>query len=331
MDKYLSNKIAFFHFFGVLLVLSLHSFLPGIENSPFNDVQRFGSSYLYRVYHPMMFGISGYLFFLGIGDGRWTQFVAKYKRRVKSLVLPYVVCNIIGGLFILWISRYGFPSENIEDCMRFYHKHGLLLFLFYKPAVGQLWFVKDLIIISIFSFPLYKALREKPILVLIVLMAILIATRQSIFLSFFSFSAGAVLSLFKVDIQKQRMPLWLAVGIYAMLLAFLYYFDAKVIGVYALSWIGFYAVWFGFDKIKTLNNIKFGGGIWKHSFFVYAFHDPLLNLTKWSLQGIYVDSVAFQAFFYLSLPIMFYLVLSSVGVLVGRYCPPIYTLLTGAR
>lgn len=66
MNDYLSRKITFFHVFGVLLVLPIHTFFPCTE--------AFGLARRYFVelclsFQPIYFGLAGYLFYIGVSEG----------------------------------------------------------------------------------------------------------------------------------------------------------------------------------------------------------------------------------------------------------------------
>lgn len=194
MDNYLSKKIAFFHLLGVFLVLYLHVFLPNIEHSPFNNVQNFVSNVICRVFHPMYFSISGFLFFYSIKEGKIAEFIEKLKKRFRGLLVPYVLCNVLGAIFIMVVYDLGLPSANVENAINYYNSHNLILFLFYKPALGQLWFVRDLIFIAILSWPLYFVIRKTgAVFILAFLATILFFGLNGFPLSVFTFSVGAYL------------------------------------------------------------------------------------------------------------------------------------------
>ena len=117
MNNYLSKKIAFFHLLGVFIVLYIHGFLPNIEHSPFNDVQDFIANVICRVFHPMYFSIAGYLFFFNLKEGKIVEFIGKLKKRFRGLLIPYVMCNILGLPIILIVHSCGLPSTNVDNAV----------------------------------------------------------------------------------------------------------------------------------------------------------------------------------------------------------------------
>ena len=93
MDKYLSNKIKNISLILTFLVVILHAY--NLENS--EDVLSINSfiqniiSYgICTIAVPMFFLISGYLFFYKF-DPTLQGLINKYKKRFKSLVIPFVI------------------------------------------------------------------------------------------------------------------------------------------------------------------------------------------------------------------------------------------------
>lgn len=329
MNEYLSKKISFFHIFGVFVVLYIHAFLPNIEASPFDEVQSFMAHTLCRVFHPMYFGIAGYLFYINIKEGKIAEFIRKMKSRFRSLVIPYIICNLLGGAFIVWVSQYNIPSGNIENAMDYYQSHYILLFLFYKPALGQLWFVRDLIIVTIVSYPLYYSFKKIKVWTLWGLLLLVFLTSNSILLSIFSFSVGAYLGIYKIDVQQHKYKLLIYLSACAYLLAFGFLFKDMEYHIVAISaWSLFLALWLLYDKIHFFR-LNLGGH--NYGFFVYVFHDPLMSLTKFALLPIYKDSIAMQCTIYMILPIVFFYSLSIVAYSIKKASPLAYGLLTGGR
>ena len=264
MNEHLSRKISFFHVFGVFVVLYIHAFLPNIESSPFNEVQKFTAHVLCRVFHPMYFSIAGYLFFFTIGKGYLADFKRKLKSRFRGLVVPYVLCNIIGGCFIVWAGYRELESGNVNDAYGYYQSHNILLFLFYKPALGQLWFVRDLIVIAMFSYPLYVALKKFMLFTFMGLLMAVVITQNSIVLSVFSFSIGAYLALAKVNVQCVPFKsLVIALTVLYMVCFGLVWTDAPYYIGAISAWSLFLSLWILYDQVNltSISKIILGGGV----------------------------------------------------------------------
>lgn len=154
-------------------------------------------------------------------------------------------------------------------------------------------------------------------------------TSNSILLSIFSFSVGAYLGIYKIDVQQHKYKLLIYLSACAYLLAFGFLFKDMEYHIVAISaWSLFLALWLLYDKIHFFR-LNLGGH--NYGFFVYVFHDPLMSLTKFALLPIYKDSIAMQCTIYMILPIVFFYSLSIVAYSIKKVSPLAYGLLTGGR
>ena len=160
----------------IILVLVLHSYYFEANNFPIaNAMQEFvGTNGLTGVAVPMFFLLSGILFFKGVDSVK--DCLPKIRKRVRSLLVPYVIWNLI---FVLWflipqnLPGVGSYINNYvvgEVCS---HDIATDLYnLFWKPINFSLWFLRDLLIMVAISpvlFCLLKYLKwGAPLLVLLV-------------------------------------------------------------------------------------------------------------------------------------------------------------------
>lgn len=120
------------------------------------------SEALTRLAVPIFFIISGYLFFYKINDFSCDVYVGKLKRRIKSLLLPYIIWNLLAIAIVLLKSNMLslFPSLAKEN-------HDWLWFVsaFWNSQYGScpilypLWYVRDLIIVVILSPLIYMLIK----------------------------------------------------------------------------------------------------------------------------------------------------------------------------
>jgi surface polysaccharide O-acyltransferase-like enzyme len=119
--------------------------------SPVSFLQYFISQGLFRLPTPIFFSISGYLFFLNM-KGKQSEFILKFKKRIKTIVIPYLFWSTSGVLiyFALQIipqSRAFFNKELVIN----YSLLKLLNTIFFNPVPGQLWYLRDLIMLVFLS------------------------------------------------------------------------------------------------------------------------------------------------------------------------------------
>ena len=155
MSQYLNNKLTVLYTVLIIMVVYIHSYYTEAEGSPsVLFVQKFVGSGVCRIANCLFFCISGYLFARNINSIK--DVLNKQKKRFKTLILPYVLWNLI---FVLWYVAL----ENIPIINDFCNSRGILekylnqpfieslSDLFITPAAFQLWFVRDLLAMLLVS------------------------------------------------------------------------------------------------------------------------------------------------------------------------------------
>lgn len=114
---------------------------------------------------PLFYIISGYLFFYKNVSFGGLIYKRKIKKRVKSLLIPYFIWNVYSLLLILLASlvvpQYMSGRHNIIN------NFGVseLLQYFYaidgnNPINGPLWFVRDLMVVTLCSPVIYYVIKK---------------------------------------------------------------------------------------------------------------------------------------------------------------------------
>ena len=158
-----SHKIHVIYLILIMMVLYFHGYYNEAEIYPFAQaLQVVGSGNgLWCVANTMFFLLSGMLFFNGIESVKGC--FLKMKKRVRSLLVPYVIWNVI---FIFWYIALqnlpGIDSFINSDIVGSLTKNGLLdalRVLYWEPANFPLWFVRDLMIMVVLSPVLYYLIK----------------------------------------------------------------------------------------------------------------------------------------------------------------------------
>lgn len=104
MTPFLSQKIKLLSLISIILVLYIHSgfhdYPNEIQGMPFNfKLQDFISGKIGRCAVPLFYAISGYLFFLNLNNKNilW----AKIKKRIMTLVVPYIIAALFFPCFYI--------------------------------------------------------------------------------------------------------------------------------------------------------------------------------------------------------------------------------------
>jgi surface polysaccharide O-acyltransferase-like enzyme len=132
-------------FVAILLVLLIHCRLNAEVGS---DAKSFWVEELLvngfaRVAVPLFFFISGFLFFLK-WDGAADRWIEKLRRRIPSLLIPYLISSAIGLTIIHFVSH---------------DKKWSLANWLWNPAAFHLWFLRELMIFALFAWIWFKIPR----------------------------------------------------------------------------------------------------------------------------------------------------------------------------
>lgn len=161
-----SNAITWLRFPLIFLIILLHCY----------SVQRFDGDHetYYKVLYPFslwlgetgvpgFFFISGFLFFLSKKN-----YFQKLRTRVHSLLIPYLLWNLILLTIYLIVWAFGYPQDicgrsitdyTFIDYLRLFWDRGLYANGNFAPLLCPLWYIRNLIIMSILSPILYYVVR----------------------------------------------------------------------------------------------------------------------------------------------------------------------------
>lgn len=257
---HLSKRIDSLDFLKALLVLAVlvaHYFgtacFEGVsnENNPalfwFTSIM---SGFFRGQSVPIYFFISGFLFFLG-GGFTIDKYCEKLRRRVKSLLLPYIIWNAIAILLLIIVLltplvsmmkfgvRLDFSLSNLLSC--FWHYDGSLAGVSvtstYAPINPPLWYIRDLIVMVVLS-PVIMWLLKRLKICFVILMCVLWVwasiANPSIYLpreGLFFFSLGAYFSLNGKDIisifSRFYMPSMALYIVISILSSIVYFYNIE--------------------------------------------------------------------------------------------------------
>ena len=109
---------------------------------------------------PLFFGISGYLFFYK-PDFNVSIYRDKLMKRVKTLLIPYVLWNIIYVLFnVILLKSKGQSINVVSQLVSIWHMPNSSF-----PADPALWFVRDLMVCMVMSPLIYQIIKRKRLFV----------------------------------------------------------------------------------------------------------------------------------------------------------------------
>ena len=163
------------------------------------------SQTLVKVAVPVFFIMSGYLFFANVETWNLQVYKAKMLRRMKTLLIPYLLWNLLMAIklktFSLWTFWSFWCPAGIQ--IDWFGQEQLMT----APANMPLWFLRDLIVVSLLTPILYICVRRLGwwllcILTIIYLSGICAFIPGLSAYAVYFFTAGAFLSIRKMDLLE---------------------------------------------------------------------------------------------------------------------------------
>lgn len=336
MTQYLSNKLSVLYTVLIVMVVYIHStYIEANQYDLARFLQKLTGGGICRIANCLFFCISGYLFARNIHSVN--DIWPKLLKRTRTLLLPYLLWNII---FVLWYvvidSLPGISTFSNTHIIEVYANQSVgetLYSLFIAPVAFQLWFLRDLMVMLLFTPLLWWIARKQWIVALVLAIASTFVYAWLIY-----FWLGIIIAVKQWDIENYRRPK-IAVFISALIyVGYAIYIawggtSASVVEVF-VNIIGLYLVWSLYD-IAARGRYMADKGLWKYlcgySFFIYCFHEPAFNVIKKLALAVCGTSEPVLIFFYYVNPWLMVLAAVAVAKILQRMTPNIYKILTGGR
>lgn len=296
---------------------------------------------------PLFFLISGFLFFIKVDKFTFDVYLTKIKKRIHSLLIPYmfwnaifILCYFLGQLFLkdyLLGQRKPFLDYSIQEwILSFWNFDGIKYDL---PINGPMWFIRDLIVVVILSPLIYsvlKYLRHYSIIFLGFFWFLNIWFHIPGFsiTALFFFSTGAYLGLYKKNLIAITRPLMKPCFIsYIIFVSINFIFrDYEWISyikkiniligiILAISLSAYYIQTKGIEINKKLSS---------STFFIFAFHIIPITIFSRILRSISHSDWELTLSYFMCAIITTAVSLSAY-IILNRYLPRITSYITGGR
>ena len=344
INQYNSQKISVLSFVAIYFVMVIHANYDSSILKPVSSaLQNFtGTAGLSVAAVPLFYFISGILFYRGvntIGDC-----LPRMRKRVKSLLVPYVIWNII---FVSWyvVLEYIpgvsiFVNSDVVSNIDFYKPQDTLVYLFLKPAGFQLWFLRDLILYVTLSPVIYVGIKKLPLLTYLTLLLLFGGISRC---GVTYFVLGGILAIhYDFEVLKRLLTkplvcacitIYLTGGLFASGIVSL---PISVFNPYyqqVISVIGIMAIWGGYDMLVgeeelISNRMK---KLMSYTFFIYLFHEPTFNIIKKLGLVMFGCNDLSLVLMYLINPIIMIIVAVWTGMICQCLMPRLYSIATGGR
>ena len=370
-DSTLSQVITALRFPLIVLVLFVHSNFKGVSfawdnalkasfSLPIGNINLslgtfidFISGSLAPLANPFFFFISGLLFF---HCRQFTRkvYINKIRHRLQSLLIPYILWNL---LFLLIIAigsslRPGWTVIIDKPLSNFTIKDYLLIF-WDTSLIGQkgglatpidipLWFIRNLMVLSLVSPFIYRTIhllsRWHKRLALYMLLIFLYAVHylpdqwEGWGQSLLFFSLGATFTILKWDVTKLFKPY----GIYGIIGACLFYWAQLANLMYAaliVTIISLTTYIIERRQQQGLTSKLIPNILTDSSFFIYAAHTLPQGIILWSLklEWLPITGATSALIVYFLSPVILTTVCLLSFILLRRISPISLYFLTGGR
>lgn len=345
--------------------LILHGEVYSYENMPLLTIINNIIDVFFREQSvPIYYFISGYVFFLG-GEFSYSKYNDKLKNRLKTLLIPYIVWNIISVisalLMFLPIFRSFVPNIHtielnfdIQSILQCFWDNSNSIFtqtenpIWAKisPHNYALWFIRDLMIVVVSTPIIYSLIRKTKYYLLIVLFTLWFFIgkhseygRFDQLLSAFSFFyLGAYFSINNKDMIQifnnlfsKSIILYIVFGIgciFSKLYVPDYFYYFKRINIV----IGLFLAYNISTRLIIKNICKVNRHLSQSSYFIYLSH-ALICTSILKLQFIILkpSNDISIVLIYISTVIITTITLLILNHILIKKTPTIYRLLTGKK
>lgn len=349
MDNLQSRTVEWLRYPLMLLIVLIHADDPVLMSMPQSGVSAilyFITRTVVRVAVPLFFVFSGYYFFFLPGKGCETftraEYVEKLRKRVKTLLVPYILWNFIVYLCFGYITIRSFYPSNLWDIwFGFGEGYGGM------PKAFQLWFIRDLMLLCLLSPLLFWLLKRLPWLTLAATMAFYLmpwpsgwhAIASRFPSALFFFCMGAVVAIWGGNLitLAKKIPAAISFGIPTLLMGWhvylcytgsgLYFLAERLFSIVAIVPTLQVAAWL--VSSKGASPLPF---LWRSTFVLFALH-PILR--HWMLtvhfEGQLTNTPAHFWIYYANELLYPTLAAVLIAALLAAWYPGFLNLLSGGR
>ncbi len=340
------NKVTTVNFILAVMVVLLHSQNILIYEDVLSDAvsggEYFISNTVGNLAVPSFFMISAYLFYRNYDK---SKIISKYKTRAKSVLLPYLLWNLmyyIAFAILVRIPMIASIMQTGEVPVSF--KELVTSLLFYKYN-GVYWFMYQLILYIALAPLIWMVMKQKfGFVFMLVLYFInfgwsrIPAVAYGIHLDMLVFwCLGCYFATHKAEmfekVERGKATAGCCIASVLLLgLRFVIEFNEIKLPygnfiLYSLLLINVVVFWFG------LNVLQYENTFWwmKITFFIYSVHPLLVDFVKKGLAAILPHNQMVAAVNYLLAAGISLLVVFAVAKLLKKICPALWGILNGGR
>jgi len=319
---------------------------PGTLSSPINIfIYNFICNGLVRIIVPMLFLISGYLFFIKFGLSEQT-YLSKFQSRIRTLLIPFLFWNITTLLTFSLAQTLSATSGYFTGVNAPIANYGVfdyfnaILGIERMPIAMQFWFIRDLMLLVLLAPVIQFFIKRVPLLFLITLYICWMLDYWPVYMPavepMMFFSAGAFMGARKDNIFVLDKYGIYMIPFYFVILLFTSLFAENpltpylhrsgiMLGIVSAMSISKYVI-----KLKRVKNKLLE--LSSISFFVFAAHEPLQVIIRKFAYKIFIpESWVSELVLYFVIPVFIVTVLTETYHVLEFVAPNLLKVITGER
>lgn len=244
---------------------------------------------LCRLAVPCFFFISGYLFFNKLQEWSWSEWTRKIKSRGKTLLIPYLLWNLI-AFFAYWAYAQA-QGDGISLQQHFQNNGGLRLFwgtngdiplgVRSAPCDQPLWFIRDLMVFTLFTPFIHLFLHWTKGLGVLALIAFFLAVPGIIPEGFVFYVTGSAFQMSKKNVVEtlwpRRIVFYLLSVTFLIALYILFDFEYwRRLVKNLFLFCGIAAIFCATAQLLRQDRTRIHPFLARSSFFIFATHEILI-------------------------------------------------------
>lgn len=331
--QYFSIAMSTCSILSALLVVWIHAYnieVYGGEESPFFWVQEVISQGVARGGVPFFLMSSAFFLY---SKEKTTKEV--YWSRARSVLLPYLIWNVIYMVVYAVLQRFGVTSSGMDQITL----SNVLQGLFLHKYNYAFWFMRDLVVL-IFFYPLIRwILRRGKVAsyaALAVLLVVYCCGVEWLESSFYYFIGAILGSHYREKVEsivnlKKTWQIGITVGLFCVVSLFFWLrnickIDSTELTMIRDLFMAFFMVFF----VVTCH-IRTTGFLAGLSFMMYCIHPLLLEMIEKTIYLCMPHNNLWMMLDYIFAPVLCILIIIGVCALWKRWLPAVYKLLNGGR
>ena len=334
------RKIGWFQFLSCLMVIWTHAgnaelFMGKLDAG--HLLMRLQTKFVpavMRICIPAFIMISGYQFFRGF---TMEALPGKWKRRIRTLLIPYVCWNLLYYFGYLAASKVPVLERIVNrPGLHFSLKDMFQAMIFYKSN-PVFWFMYQLLLLVALAPVLYVILKN--LWTGIVFLAVLltgiffrVSLPQLNLDALFYYAVAGYLAIHSREVvehvwNRRRAVLGLVLLMVGIWIGRSYYTDAFIPVIVVYHVLAVFGLWLMVDEDWMVFWREWMGD----TFFVYAFHFIVVRFVNKAAAHVFAGNGIVAALLYVTMPVLVIPVCCMVSWVMKRVTPALWGILNGGR